>query len=181
MKEPRTYITEQELINGLKQREQAAFSFLYDHYSSALNGVIYNIIPDTNIATDILQEVFVKIWRLIDSYDPDKGKLFTWMFNIARNTAIDLARSKEWRNSKRNNRLTDDYAQLPDRSLPPSDLPELRKIVYSLKDEYKTVIELSYFEGYTQKEIATMEQIPLGTVKTRLRAALLQLKKKINL
>jgi len=118
---------------------------------------------------------------LIDSYDPDKGKLFTWMFNIARNTAIDLARSKEWRNSKRNNRLTDDYAQLPDRSLPPSDLPELRKIVYSLKDEYKTVIELSYFEGYTQKEIATMEQIPLGTVKTRLRAALLQLKKKINL
>jgi len=181
LKETPTYTSEQELISGLKQREQAAFSYLYDSYSSALNGVIYSIIPDANISTDILQEVFVKIWRLIDSYDPEKGRLFTWMFSIARSTAIDLLRSKEWKNRKRSNSLTDDYTQLADNSQLPSDWPELRKIVHTLKEEHKTIVELSYFEGYTQKEIAEMEQIPLGTVKTRLRAALLQLKKKIKL
>lgn len=181
MKETPTYTSEQELINGLKRREQAAFSHLYDAYSSALNGVIYSIIPDASVATDILQEAFVKIWRMIDSYDPGKGRLFTWMFNIARNTAIDLLRSKEWENRKRSNSLTDDYTQLPDNSQLPSDWPELRGIVHTLKEEHKTIIVLSYFEGYTQKEIADMEQIPLGTVKTRLRSALLQLKKKIKL
>lgn len=172
--------TERELVNLLRRREQAAFSYLYDHYSSALNGVITSIVPDTHIAGDVLQEVFVKIWRQIDAYDPAKGRLFTWMHSIARSTAIDTLRSKDFQNSKRNNTLTEDYTLLPDRSQHPADDLGLRKIVQGLKEEHKVLIELSYFQGYTQEEMAKMLNIPLGTVKTRLRAALLQLRQKVN-
>ncbi|MFT3827856.1 MAG: sigma-70 family RNA polymerase sigma factor [Chitinophagaceae bacterium] len=172
--------TEQELIVLLKQRGEAAFSYLYDNYSAALNGVIINILQDEAIALDVLQEVFVKIWRQIEQYDPSKGKLFTWMFAIARSTAIDTIRSKGWQNSKRNYSLTEDYTLLPD-SNNTTDKLELRKAVQALKDEHKSLIELSYFQGYTQEEIAKMTNIPLGTVKTRLRAAIVQLKKQVKI
>lgn len=179
MKGSPTY-TEQELVSLLKQRTQAAFSYLYDHYAATLNGVIVGIIQDTEVAGDVLQEVFVKVWRQIEHYDPGKGRLFTWMYNIARTTAIDTLRSKDWKNSQRNNSLTEDYALLPDNNPSPADELGLRKIIQTLKEEYKVLVELSYFEGYTQEEIAGMLNIPLGTVKTRIRAAILQLRQQVK-
>lgn len=178
---PPTYNSEQELVESLKQRQQSAFNYLYDNYSSALYGIVVNIIPDYTMAGDVLQEVFVKIWRLIDNYDMQKGRLFTWMHSIARSTAIDAIRSKEWRNSKRNNELTDDFLLLADTTQNNIGDTSLRKIVQSLKEEHKILVELSYFQGYTQDEISKMLNIPLGTVKTRLRAALVQLRQMINL
>ncbi|SKA47768.1 RNA polymerase sigma-70 factor, ECF subfamily [Chitinophaga eiseniae] len=179
MKELSTY-TEQELITALKLRREEAFNYLYDHYSAALNGVIRNIIPEVHTATDLLQEVFIKIWRQIDNYDPSRGRLYTWMFTIARTAAIDHVRSKSWQNSLRNSELTEGSQQLADHNILPSDELGLRKIVHTLKDEHKAVLELSYFQGYTQEEIARLINIPVNTVKTRIRAAILQLKKKIK-
>ncbi len=179
MKEPQTY-TEQELIAALKLRREDAFSYLYDHYAAALNGVILNIIPEIHTATDILQDVFIKIWRQIDSYDPSRARLYTWMFTVARTMAIDHVRSKTWQNNLRNSALTEGSHQLADTTKLPSDELGLRKIVHTLKEEHRTVLELSYFQGYKQEEIAQLLQIPVSTVKTRLRAAILQLKKKIN-
>jgi len=174
--------TEQELVRSLKLREQAAFSYLYDHYSSALHGVIQQIVPDPDVSVDVLQEVFVKIWRQIEQYDPVKGRLFTWMFNIARTTSIDTVRGKDWRNSQKNNSLTDDLIPLAGATQPnPIDDIGLRKMVHSLKEEHKVLVELSYFQGYKQDEIAQMLNIPLGTVKTRLRAALLLLRQQVKL
>lgn len=172
--------TEQELITALKLRNGEAFSYLYDHYAAALNGVVRGIIPEIHTATDVLQEVFIKIWRQIDHYDPSRARLYTWMFTIARTTAIDHVRSKGWQNCLRNSTLADGSHQLTDGSTLPSDELGLRKIVHTLKDEHKIVLELSYFQGYTQEEIAKMVNIPVSTVKTRIRAAILQMKKKIN-
>ena len=72
----------------LKQRSEKAYSYLYDNYAGALYGIIHSIIPDNETANDVVQDVFVNIWTKIDSYDPSKGRLFTWMLNIARNAAI---------------------------------------------------------------------------------------------
>ena len=86
--------SEQELVMLLKQRQQSAFSYLYDNYSGALYNVVLAIVPDRDMASDVLQEVFVKIWRQCESYDSSKGRLFTWMMNVARNASIDMLRSK---------------------------------------------------------------------------------------
>ncbi len=172
--------SEQELVMLLKQRQQSSFSYLYDNYSSALYTVVFNVVNDETIAADTLQDVFVKIWKQIETYDDTKGRLFTWMMNIARNAAIDTVRSKAFQNSKQNNELTENNFAAAGTVQTNTDSIGLKKIVYTLKEEYRTLIELSYFQGYTQDEISKMLDIPLGTVKTRLRTALTQLRQQIK-
>lgn len=177
MKGSPTY-TEQELVDLLKQRTQKAFSYLYDNYAATLNGVILGILQDPEVSGDVLQEVFVKIWRQIEQYDPSKGRLFTWMHNVARTTAIDMLRSRGWKNSLRNHSIDDGHTSLPEKQGTAEELG-LRKMIGGLREEYKVLVELNYFEGYTQEEIAGMLNIPLGTVKTRMRAAIVQLRKQV--
>ncbi|WP_240155136.1 sigma-70 family RNA polymerase sigma factor [Chitinophaga sp. Cy-1792] len=165
------------MVALLQQRIEPAYEYLFDKYSRALYGVILDIIPDREIAADTLQEVFLKIWRLIDKYDPGKGTLFTWMFQIARSTSIDMVRSKNWLKTKLNVELSDSHMAMPDNNKTAFEDIGLRKAIKGLRQEHSVLIELSYFQGYTQEEIAQMLQLPLGTVKTRLRAALIQLRK----
>lgn len=162
----------------LQQRSDTAFSYLYDNYSGALNGIINQIVPESETANDVLQEVFVSIWRKIESYDPAKGRLFTWMLNIARNASIDKIRSRSYRNNLKNQTLADNVNDPLNLQVikPVYDNIGLRKIVSQLKEEQRTLIELSYFQGYTHEEIAKVMNIPLGTVKTRIRSALIQLR-----
>ncbi len=168
--------TETELVQLLRQRSEAIFSYLYDNYSGALLSIILNIVTEEELANDVLQEVFVKIWKQIDSYDSTKGRLFTWMLNIARNASIDMIRSKSFQNSRQNRELTEDVYSAGGTSETRTDQIGVRKMVHNLKEEYKVLVELSYFQGYTQDEISKMLNIPLGTVKTRLRTALIQLR-----
>jgi len=172
--------TEAELVMLLKERHQNAFSYLYDHYSGALYNVILAIVPEQEQASDVLQEVFIKIWRMSESYDATKGRLFTWMMNIARNASIDVVRSKSYQNSQQNRELTEAVYESGGSTATNIDKIGLRKLVHTLKDDYKVLVELSYFEGFTQDEISKMLNIPLGTVKTRLRAALLQLRELVK-
>jgi len=171
---------ESELVSLLKQREEQAFNYLYDHYSGALYAVIVSIVPDRELGNDLLQEVFIKIWRQIATYDNTKGRLFTWMLNVARNASIDAIRSKNFQQSQQNKELTENVYKEGGSEHTNTDRIGLRKIVHKLKDEYRVLVELSYFEGYTQDEISKMLKIPLGTVKTRLRTALSQLKQVIK-
>jgi len=169
--------TESELTEMLKQRTHAAFSYLYDKYSGALYTIILSIIKDRELANDVLQEVFIKIWRQIDQYDPVKGRLFTWLANISHNASIDALRSKGYNNQKQNRELTENvYTAAGGTTNIEADKIGLRKIIYNLKEDYKILVELAYFQGYTQDEISKLLNIPLGTVKTRLRSALIQLK-----
>ena len=172
--------TETELVALLRQRQQNAFGYLYDHYSGALYNVILAIVSDRELASDVLQEVFIKIWKQAESYDATKGRLFTWIMNIARNASIDLLRSKSYQNSRQNRELSETVYDSAGVTATNIDLIGLRKLVHSMKEEYKVLVELSYFKGFTQDEISKMLDIPLGTVKTRLRGALLQLRELVK-
>jgi len=168
--------TEQELINALKERDNQVYGYLYDNYSGALYSIILQIVQDSELASDILQEVFINIWRKIETYDPTKGRLFTWMLNIARNASIDTLRSKGYQNSQKNQGLPENVNMTSQVTQTNIDNIGLTKILAKLKPEHRVLIELAYFKGYTHEEIAQIEDIPLGTVKTRIRNALLQLK-----
>jgi RNA polymerase sigma factor (sigma-70 family) len=166
---------EYELVAALRQKENQAFSYLYDHYSGALYGIIKQIVTDTELSNDVLQETYVNIWRRIDTYDAGRGRLFTWMLNIARNAAIDKTRSKGFQQSQRQISLADGE-MIPAIVRPGVDDLGLKKMILKLKDEQRLLIDLSYFQGFTHEQIAKALDIPLGTVKTRIRSALTQLR-----
>jgi RNA polymerase sigma-70 factor (ECF subfamily) len=175
---PTTY-TEQELVLALKKKNNQAFAFLYDNYAGALYSIIKQIIIDNSeLANDVLQEVFINIWRKIDTYDHSKGRLFTWMLNIARNASIDTLRSRSYQNSQKNQELPDNvYKDIASQAIQPNvDNIGLKKVLETLRPEHRILVEMAYFKGFTHEEIAEMTAIPLGTVKTRIRNALLQLR-----
>jgi RNA polymerase sigma-70 factor (ECF subfamily) len=174
---PTETYSENELVNSLQQRSDKAFSYLYDNYSGALYGIINSIVTDTETANDVLQDVFINIWRKIESYDPSKGRLFTWMLNVARNAAIDKIRSKGFRDSLKNQPLSENVDISVSSVVNPAiNDVGLKKVISRLKEEHRVLIDLSYFQGFTHEEIARAMSMPLGTVKTRLRSALIQLR-----
>ena len=166
---------ERDLVAALRQKDDQAFGYLYEHYAGALHGVIKQVVGDAELANDVLQETFVNIWRKIDSYDASKGRLFTWMLNIGRNAAIDKTRSKGFQQSQRQIPLDGETVLQPSVRQGIDDFG-LKRIILKLKDEQRLLIDLSYFQGYTHEQIATALHIPLGTVKTRIRSALTQLR-----
>lgn len=163
----------------LKQKDMQAFGYLYDNYSPAIYGVIFRMVEEKDLADDLLQDSFVKIWNNFSSYDAGKGRLFTWMLNLARNLTIDMLRSKSYRKQQKIHRDENSVTNLRDERYTPEkfDTIGLRKQLALLKDDQKQIIELAYFSGYTQEEIANVLGIPLGTVKTRMRSAIIELRK----
>jgi len=166
------------LIKGLKARNPASLDYLYDHYSAAMYGIITRVVKNKDVAEEVLQDVFLKIWDKIDAYDSSKGKLFTWMLNIARNQAIDKTRSKEISKGRK----TDDIDNLVGK-IDKADYSEqnveaigLSEVLAKLNNDQRFVIEKLYLEGYTQSEVAEEFNIPLGTVKTRTRMAMIELR-----
>jgi len=160
----------------LQQRNEKAFGYLYDNYSGALYGIVNSIVTEKEIANDVLQNVFVNIWRKIDLYDASKGRLFTWMLNIARNSAIDELRSRGYRESQKNQSLGENVDVAGTATGPAIQDVGLRKVLTKLKGELRILVDMSYFQGFTHEEISKVLNIPLGTVKTRIRTALIQLR-----
>ena len=129
----------------------------------------------------MLQEVFVNMWRKINTYDETKGRLFTWMLNIGRNAAIDKIRSKGYKDNQRTQPIAEgENAGMTMSSNPAVNDVGLKKVLTTLNEEYQKLIDLSYFQGFTHEEIAKMLGIPLGTVKTRIRTAISQLRTMIR-
>ena len=170
--------TEQELVSLLKNRDNKAFGYLYDHYSGALYSIILQILNDTELANDVLQDVFINIWRKIESYDSTKGRLFTWMLNVARNASIDTLRSKTYQNDRKNQPMDNQAEETLVTLVTQVNVDNIgfSKVLKQLREEQRQLIDLAYFKGYTHEEIAEMENLPLGTVKTRIRTALMQLR-----
>ncbi|MBI5371039.1 MAG: sigma-70 family RNA polymerase sigma factor [Sphingobacteriales bacterium] len=171
-----TTYSEQELVASLRQRDEKAFAYLYDHYAAALYGVVNTVVADKETANDVLQNVFVNIWRKFDSYDPAKGRLFTWMMNIARNAAIDEIRSKGYANTRKTQPLPEENEISGAVTGPRIEDSGLKKVLGRLKEEWRVLVDLSYYQGFTHEEIAKALDLPLGTVKTRIRSALIQLR-----
>ncbi len=178
MSKRKTIIAEDALVALLQSKDQRGFSILYDNYSSALYGVILKIVRSEDIAADVMQDSFVKIWKNIEGYNRSKGTLFTWILNIARNTAIDRIRSQEFQNSQRNQDIDSNINFIDNQESSQFDVDAigLKKVVEHLRPEHQQMIELLYFKGYTQAEVADEFGIPLGTVKTRVKAAIVQLR-----
>ena len=170
----RISISEEELVALLKDKDQRGFTILYNNYSTALYGLLNKIIQSSDDANDLLQDTFLKIWRNIGNYDSSKGSIFTWMMNIARNLAIDKVRSVDFRDASQNVSMEDKVLYQIDNEYQTEqgvDGIGLQKVVDKLKPEYKQLIDLVYYQGYTQAEVAEEYGIPLGTVKTRIKAA----------
>lgn len=181
-KSNKVQLAEADLVSALLRKERFAIEVLYDMYSAALYGIIVRIVPEQEAAEDLLQEVFVKIWNSFSGYDADRGRLFTWMANIARNLAIDRLRSKDYRNSHKNQDLENSVHAVDNkhRSVFNTETVGLKEMVASLMPEERSILNLLYFQGYTHTEAAEELNIPVGTLKTRLRRAILNLRKFFN-
>lgn len=174
--------TEQTVIKLLGKKDKSAITLAYENYGANLYGVILNILHNEEDAQEVLQDTFVKIWKNADSYNPKKGKLYTWMINIARRTAIDKTRTAAFKARKRTGTL----GSFEDRVVPPKDLQEIvetngiQKMLNSIEEKYRVIINLVYYQGYTMEEVHKKLDIPLGTVKSRIRLALIQFRKNLD-
>jgi RNA polymerase sigma factor (sigma-70 family) len=168
-----------ELVARLKARDEQAFAEMYRNYSNAFISIIRKITnDDIETAKDILQEAMVKIWNNIQMYDATKGTLFTWMMNVCRNMAIDKLRSKDYKNQAKNRSLdaSQDMGFQPSVSQNPNTIG-VRKMLEGLDSSHRDVVDVVYMMGYSHAEAAEVLDIPLGTVKTRLRNALIEIRK----
>ena len=173
----------EELIARFKQKDAKAFETLYDMYADNICGMINTIVRDSERAQEICQDVFVKVWQNSASYSSSKGRFFTWLLNIARNAAIDEIRSKSHKEQKKN-LVVDYFVGIKDHSAEESarmDNIAIRRLLKGLKQQCLKLIDLLYFKGYTQKEAAEELGIPLGTVKTRNRNCIAQIRKNSKL
>ena len=172
-------ITEDEIVGLLRSKDQKAIRYIYDNYSKALFGLILHIVQGQELAEEILQETFVKIWNNASTYDQTKGKLYTWMLNIARNLAIDKVRSSDYKKASKTQTIEKSVHSINKdfQSGMNPDTIDIKDLVEKLRPEQKELIDLIYFFGYTQAEAAEKLKMPLGTVKTRVRSAIGELRK----
>lgn len=173
--------SEELLIEGLKCNSRKAYVELYDRFSHSLFSILYEITNSKDESENLLQDVFIKIWKNIDRYDAGKGRLYTWMVIITRRLAIDFVKSSY--NVERKKIQNDEV--LVHNQIAHSEFKHeydlgLQKSISHLDENLKLMIELQYVKGYTQQEVADETGIPLGTVKTRTRNALLTLRKKLE-
>lgn len=167
-----------QLIARFQEKNERAFEEIYGRYSENILGVIYSVLHDQELSEEVLQDVFIKAWNNASSYNPKKGRFFTWLLNIARNAAIDKTRSKAFKNSKQNQNAAFFVDILEDKNDFSSkvDTIGIKKYIEVLEPICKKVIHLLFFKGYTQKETAEELDIPLGTVKTRNRICIHKLR-----
>ena len=167
---------EAALVQRLLARDEQAIRLVQERYANSLLTVILRLVREEALAQDLLQEGLLKIWLGIGGYNPERGRLFTWMVRVCCNHAIDAMRSPRHRFHHRNKSLETSGAQRA--PAPASFNPEdigVRELTAGLKVRQREVIELLYFGGCTQVEAAKQLGIPLATVKTRARAALVAL------
>ena len=169
-----------ELMERIVRRDDRALEELYERFSRALYAVILSIVKKKEDAEEILCEIFFQVWEKAPSYDLGKGSVYTWLLTLARNRAIDKIRSKSYKNDKQNDDDVDEMDAFTNMNNPsPLDnilLSERAALVKSalaqIPPDQKQVLEVAYFEGYTQSEIAIRMNLPMGTVKTRMRSGM---------
>lgn len=173
---------EGNLVSKLKAKDKSALSFLYDKYGAALYGSAMRIIQNEEVTKEVVQDVFLKIWGKIELYNPEKGRLFTWMLNLTRNAAIDKIRSKEIKRSAKTDPMESSVYTVDQQNSTeiPIDGIGVRELFKDLVQEQQFVLQKVYFEGFSHSELSDEYNIPLGTVKSRMRSALKHLRKKVR-
>jgi RNA polymerase sigma-70 factor (ECF subfamily) len=176
---------DRNLAERLKRREPAAMAQLYDSYGKLAFSLIYRIVRDVGVAEDLVQETFLRVWNRAQGFDAGRGALGPWLLAVARNRAIDYIRSSSGKMAR--GALDLEYAEHPSAFVNfESDLltrdreMRVRKAVDKLNENQRHVIELAYFEGLSQSEMAERMGQPLGTVKTWVRTALKNLREELG-
>jgi RNA polymerase sigma factor (sigma-70 family) len=169
-------LLEKHIVELLQERNDKAISLLYDNYGDTLLGVAKKVVRSDDLAQDVLQESFVKIWKKSDTYDPSKAKLFTWLFRITRNTAIDKLRSVNTKTDKEIQIDVSDVYNIGVESTKP-ELMDMQEHLNKIEDKYQIVLDALFFQGMTQQEASEELDIPLGTIKSRLKIGLRELRK----
>lgn len=166
-------VTHHEFVQLLQAKSKDAFSILYDNYSGALYGAILKMVKRKEIADDLLQDAFIKIWRNIHLYDPAKGALFTFFIRITHRICIDYLRSKQYQKIQleANIESASGIANSSAPSLPAMTL-DLSSLTAQLPKNQQEIITLVFLRGYTHHQAAGFLGLPLGTVKTRCRAGI---------
>ena len=164
------------LIARLRGGDQSAMSDLYDRYSAVVYGVALRVLGDTMAAEDVLQEVFLQLWRRPGSFDSGRGRLAPWLAVIARNRAIDLLRKRPAEDDIDIQPISTGI-NLEDAAAQRMAIEKVRTVLAGLPAEQRRTLEMAFFEGMTHTEIAAKTGDPLGTVKTRIRSALLAVRK----
>jgi RNA polymerase sigma-70 factor (ECF subfamily) len=172
-------LIEKEIVSLLQKADKKAMNLLYENYADSLYGVIQKVISDEDTAQDVLQETFIKIWRYARKYDASKAKLFTWLYRIAYNTAIDKIRSQKNKSGNEVQIETSAVYKITSNELN-QDVLDIKKHLGSLDEKYQIVINALFFEGMTQQEASDELDIPLGTIKSRLKIGLRELRKIYN-
>ena len=176
-------LPDEQLMARLAMRDIKAFEALYDRYGTLVYSTALRVVGDVQLAEDIAQEVFLRIWRRPDHYVPQRGRFVTWLLSVARNGAVDQIRTRGRR--RRHETAGEEAARdLPaDEGRDPALMAQLaderqkvRRALTSLPPEQRRVIEMAYYGGYTQQEIAELLSQPLGTVKTRIRLGMQKLR-----
>lgn len=166
------------LVSQFQKKDEKAFEKLYNMYNQSIHGIIYNIVKDHELAEEVMQDVFIKAWEKADTYNASKGRFFTWLLNISRNAAIDKTRSKSYKKSNKN--LNSDFfvdiLQSSENLGSKTDAIGIKKFVNQLAEKCIKIIELLYFKGYTQKEASKELDMPIGTIKTRNRNCIQELR-----
>ncbi len=173
------------LLQRLLQRDVGAFEELYDRHSRVVYALVLRILQQASTSEEVVQDVFLQVWRNAARYDAKRGPFLPWLLTMARNRALDHLRLK----SERQRRREDQAEELPSAVSMPNfegDLDErrraskVRELIDSLNPQQKRAIELAYFEGLSHSEIASALQEPLGTVKSWIRNGLLRLKEGLH-
>ena len=171
-------LSDVELLHAIAAHDEAALACLYDRYRLILFGLLLRILNSREEAEDVLQEVFLQIWRRAGNFDEGRGQAFTWMVTLARSRAIDRLRVLAARQRLATS-ATHETAEVSD-AVADAAGSEQREIVAGalaqIPDEQRRTLMLAYFEGLTQSEIATRLGAPLGTVKTRMRSGMIKLR-----
>jgi RNA polymerase sigma-70 factor (ECF subfamily) len=171
-------IPETQLIQLVKDSDRSAIPILYERYSANLYGLIVRIIGNQDDAAEILQDVFVKIWQKGSQYQEAKGSLLGWMLRIAKNAALDHTRSRVVSQRSKTDQVENSVSDTkgPKSEAQISDVG-LRNVLERMDERHRQMIDLLYYQNYTQSEVEEVLGIPLGTVKTRARAAINELRK----
>ncbi len=169
------------LVQMIKSHSERGFTILYDNYSTDLYTVLLKIVRRIEVAEDLLQDTFVKIWKNIEQFDSAKGTLFTWMLNIARNLAIDYLRSPTGKNQLQRVNielffLNQNFPATTHSRVNDIDFKDFKNNALQIQQKYAEVIDMICFQGYTQNQTSRLLKLPLGTVKTRARRGLSILK-----
>lgn len=161
----------------LADRDKKALSLIFENYGSLLLNSILRVVKNKMMAEEVLQQVLLKVWQNARTYDTQKGSLFTWLISISKNAAIDKTRTKDFRLTQESERSVE-LVNITEKDAGEDQIEKMyvKQLLNQLPEMQRNLIDLSYFQGYSHKEISENLDMPLGTVKTRIRLAIKHLR-----